>query len=117
MQRHSYGEQHELCRVPVSMHYHPSSFLGLRSLGATLYYLAKRLGKIISLTLTLHYSLSPLLKRMKMRDPEHHKYDNAPPEVALIATVIVMLKLAYGFDGKRRYVKTLTYHEHTIYPD
>lgn len=41
---------------------------------------------------------------MKIRDPEHHKYDNAPPEVALIATVIVVLKLVYGLDGKKRYV-------------
>ena len=69
---------------------------------ATLYYLAKKLGRIVSLTLTLHYSLSPLLSRLKVRDPEHHKYDNAPPEVALVAIVIVMLKLAYGLDGKKR---------------
>lgn len=69
---------------------------------ATLYFLAKKLGKVVSLTLTLHYSLSPALKRVKMRDPEHHKYDNAPPEVALIAILIVVLKLVYGFDGKKR---------------
>ena len=69
---------------------------------ATLYLLSKKLAKILSLTLTLHYSLSPILKRAKMRDPEHHKYDNAPPEVALIATVLVVLKLVYGLDGKKR---------------
>ncbi|EKM59233.1 uncharacterized protein PHACADRAFT_87096 [Phanerochaete carnosa HHB-10118-sp] len=68
----------------------------------TLYLLAKKLGKVVSLTLTLHYSLSPALRRVKMRDPEHHKYDNAPPEVALIAILIVALKLVYGFDGKKR---------------
>ena len=44
---------------------------------------------------------------MKMRDPEHHKYDNAPPEVALIATVLVVLKLVYGLDGKRRCVRQI----------
>lgn len=69
---------------------------------ATLYILSKKLAKIVSLTLTLHYSLSPSLRRAKMRDPEHHKYDNAPPEVSLIAVVLVVLKLVYGLDDKRR---------------
>ncbi|GJE84201.1 hypothetical protein PsYK624_002770 [Phanerochaete sordida] len=68
----------------------------------TLYFLAKKLGKIVSLTLTLHHSLSPALNRARMRDPEHHKYDNAPPEVALIAMVIVVLKMTYGLDGTKR---------------
>ena len=64
--------------------------------------LTKKLSSVLSLPLTLHYSLAPGLKRFKHSDPEHHKYDNAPPEVSLIAAVIVVLKLVYGLDGQRR---------------
>lgn len=46
--------------------------------------------------------MSPALKQLKSYDPEHHKYDNAPPEVALVSVVIIVLKLVYGFDGKNR---------------
>lgn len=69
---------------------------------ATLYILSKKLARVLSLTLTLHHSLSPTLRRVKKRDPEHHKYDNAPVEVSLGAVVIVVLKLVYGLDGKKR---------------
>ena len=69
---------------------------------ATLYILSKKLARVLSLTLTLHHSLSPALKRIKQRDPEHHKFDNAPVEVSLAAVVIVVLKLAYGLDGRKR---------------
>lgn len=72
------------------------------SLEATLYILAKKLAKILSLTLSLHPSLSPTLKRVKQRDPEYHKYDSAPAEVSLAATVVVVLKLVYGLDEKQR---------------
>ncbi|KAI0770859.1 hypothetical protein BC629DRAFT_1642210 [Irpex lacteus] len=68
----------------------------------TLYILAKKLSHVISLTLTLHRTLSPTLKRIKPLDPEYHKYDNAPVEVSLSAAVIVVLKLIYGLDGEKR---------------
>lgn len=68
----------------------------------TLYRLAKRLGHILSLPLTLHHSLSPTLCRIASGDPEIHIYDNVPPEIALVATTIVVLKLVYGLDGKPR---------------
>ncbi|KAG2348989.1 hypothetical protein BDR05DRAFT_902854 [Suillus weaverae] len=68
----------------------------------TLYRLAKRLGHILSLPLTLHHSLSPTLHRIAPGDPEIHIYDNVPPELALVATAIVVLKLVYGLDGKLR---------------
>ncbi|KAG0692073.1 hypothetical protein DFH29DRAFT_1085014 [Suillus ampliporus] len=68
----------------------------------TLYRLAKRLGHILSLPLTLHHSLSPTLRRVAPGDPESHLYDNVPPELALVATAIVVLKLVYGLDGKLR---------------
>lgn len=73
-------------------------------LGGTpiLYRLAKRLGHILSLPLTLHHSLSPTLHRTASADPEIHIFDNVPPELALVATAIVVLKLVYGLDGKLR---------------
>ena len=38
---------------------------------------------------------------MKMRDPEHHKSDNAPPEVALVAVVeaVVASKAVVGVEA------------------
>lgn len=66
--------------------------------------LTKKLSAVLSLPLTLHYTLAPKLKRIKQQDPEHHKYDNAPVEVSLVAAVIVVLKLVYGLDGKKRRV-------------
>ncbi|KAG2141777.1 uncharacterized protein EDB93DRAFT_1089085 [Suillus bovinus] len=73
-------------------------------LGGTpkLYGLVKRLGSILSLPLTLHHSLSSTLHRIAPGDPEFQTYDNVPPELALVATAIVVLKLVYGLDGKLR---------------
>ncbi|KIJ70044.1 hypothetical protein HYDPIDRAFT_79247 [Hydnomerulius pinastri MD-312] len=67
-----------------------------------LYYLTKRLGHELSLPLSLHHSLAPSLSSIKRGDTESHKYDNVPPEIALVATAIVVLKLVYGLDGKKR---------------
>jgi RNA polymerase I-specific transcription initiation factor RRN7 len=69
---------------------------------ATLYRLAKKLGHILSLPLTLHHSLLSTLRRIAPGDPEFQLYDNVPPELALVATAIVVLKLVYGLDGKLR---------------
>ncbi|KAI0092694.1 hypothetical protein BDY19DRAFT_1024467 [Irpex rosettiformis] len=68
----------------------------------TLYIFTKKLSHVISLTLTLHRTLSPTLRRIKPLDPEYHKLDNAPVEVSLSCAVIVVLKLMYGLDGKKR---------------
>jgi RNA polymerase I-specific transcription initiation factor RRN7 len=68
----------------------------------TLYRLAKKLGHILSLPLTLHHSLLSTLRRIAPGDPEFQLYDNVPPELALVATAIVVLKLVYGLDGKLR---------------
>lgn len=70
---------------------------------ATLYTLAKRLARLVSIPLTLHRVLVPALKRTKKKDPLFHKHDNAVPEVSLVATVIVVMKMVYGMDGKLRY--------------
>ncbi|KAJ3555541.1 hypothetical protein NP233_g12182 [Leucocoprinus birnbaumii] len=69
----------------------------------TLYALAKRMAYILKLPLTLHYSLAPGLKVVRLRDPEHHKFDNVPPEVALMAALVIVLKMTYGLDGKPRH--------------
>ncbi|KAF7301745.1 hypothetical protein MIND_00740100 [Mycena indigotica] len=68
----------------------------------TLYRLVKRLAARLSLSLTVHHSLAPPLRRVKDYDPESHKYDNIAPELAFTATCIIVLKLVYGLDGKRR---------------
>lgn len=69
---------------------------------ATLYTLTKRLAHVLSLPLTLHHTLAPGLAQIKRRDPEIHKYDNVPPELALVATAVIVLKMVYGLDGKVR---------------
>jgi len=78
----------------------------VRCLGGTptLYKLTKRLAHILSLPLTLHHSLAPNLKQSSKRDPDSHKFDNVPPELAFLATCIVVLKMAYGLDGKTRWI-------------
>lgn len=80
----------------------------VRCLGGapTLYKYTKRLAHILSLPLTLHHSLAPDLKQSNKRDPDSHKFDNVPPELAFLATSIVILKMAYGLDGKTRLPKT-----------
>lgn len=66
---------------------------------AVLYDMTKTISHVLSLTLTLHHSLAPNLPRLKSSDPHSRKFDNAPPEVAFAAVVIVVMKLVYGLDG------------------
>ncbi|RDX55592.1 hypothetical protein OH76DRAFT_1338779 [Lentinus brumalis] len=68
----------------------------------TLYVMTKKLAHVVSIPLTLHRSLAPELVRKKKSDPAYHKHDSAVPEVALIAAVIVVMKMVYGLDGKPR---------------
>ncbi|KAJ7094679.1 hypothetical protein B0H15DRAFT_775984 [Mycena belliarum] len=68
----------------------------------TLYKLTKRLSSVLELPLVLHQSLAPRLRRNKARDPEFHQYDSIAPELAFLATAIVVLKMVYGLDGKPR---------------
>ncbi|KAF8076486.1 hypothetical protein FPV67DRAFT_1558944 [Lyophyllum atratum] len=75
-----------------------------QGLGGTpmLYRLTKRLGQILSVPLTLHHTLAPNLEKRRSFDPERHIYDNVAPEVGLIATAVVVLKMVYGLDGRTR---------------
>ncbi|TFY79057.1 hypothetical protein EWM64_g4955 [Hericium alpestre] len=76
----------------------------VRALGGTpvLYDLTKTVAHVLSLPLTLHNTLAPALPQDKARDPARHIYDNVPPEVALAATVVIVLKMVYGLDGRVR---------------
>jgi hypothetical protein len=71
---------------------------------AIVYDLVKRIGRLLSLPLTLHHSIAPGLQRIRERDPKSHKYDNVPPEVAVFAVCLIIMKMAYGMDGKERFV-------------
>jgi len=51
--------------------------------------------------------LAPRLVHLRDDDPDSHKYDNVPPELALMVAVIIVLKMAYGLDGQPRYVSKL----------
>ncbi|KAF8165266.1 hypothetical protein B0H34DRAFT_648113 [Crassisporium funariophilum] len=68
----------------------------------TLYMLTKRLAGVLSLPLTLDSSLAPGLQQTRAKDPLEHQYDNAPPEVSLLAALIMVLKMVYGLDGSPR---------------
>ncbi|TFY64273.1 hypothetical protein EVG20_g5993 [Dentipellis fragilis] len=76
----------------------------IRALGGTpvLYSLAKTVGYVLSLPLTLHHTLAPGLVKVNKKDPSRHIYDNVPPEVALAATIVLVLKMVYGLDGRPR---------------
>jgi len=88
------------------MHFLPLAFLKkgfTKKDSATLYILMKWIAHIFKLPLTLHLSLASRLRHVRLRDPEYHKYDNVSPEVALIASIIIVLKIIYRLDGKLRY--------------
>ena len=69
---------------------------------AIVYAMTKKLARVVSIPLTLHRTLAPELVRTKKKDPLFHKQDSAIPEVALLAAVIVVLKMVYGLDGQAR---------------
>ncbi|KAG5648986.1 hypothetical protein DXG03_000335 [Asterophora parasitica] len=75
-----------------------------QGLGGTpmLYKMTKRLAQILSLPLTLHYTLAAVAGKFGEHDAERHVHDNVAPEVALMATGIVVLKMVYGLDGRPR---------------
>ncbi|EAU84839.1 hypothetical protein CC1G_00358 [Coprinopsis cinerea okayama7 len=76
----------------------------VRALGGTptLYALSKRISSILSFPLTLRPSLTSGLAKNKAYDPGSHQYDNAPPEVSMMASCVIALKMVYGLDGTER---------------
>ena len=73
---------------------------------AVLYSLGKTVAHVLSLPLALH-TLAPRLAHLKDDDLDSHKFDNVPPELALLVAVIIVLKMVYGLDGQPRYVSKL----------
>ncbi|KAG8218582.1 hypothetical protein J3R82DRAFT_4223 [Butyriboletus roseoflavus] len=67
-----------------------------------LYVLTKSVGNVLSLGLSLQGSSVLSLSSTRRRDTDSQKHDNPPPEISLVATAIVVLKLVYGLDGKQR---------------
>ncbi|KAF8138412.1 hypothetical protein EV363DRAFT_1393864 [Boletus edulis] len=63
-----------------------------------LYVLTKRVGSMLSLGLSLQGSSALALSGTA----DSQRHDSVPPEISLIATAIVVLKLVYGLDGKPR---------------
>ncbi|KDR83659.1 hypothetical protein GALMADRAFT_56567 [Galerina marginata CBS 339.88] len=72
-----------------------------KSMGGTpvLYGLTKRVASVLSVPLTLDASLAPSLEQVKAKDALRHGYDNAPTEVGLVASLIIVVKMVYGLDG------------------
>lgn len=66
-----------------------------------LYVLTKRVGNILSLGLSLQGS-SAVPPSSTRRGSSGQKLVDVPPEISLVATAIVVLKLVYGLDGKQR---------------
>lgn len=56
----------------------------------------------LSGTLVLHHTLAPRLAQLKDEDGDSHKYDDVPPELALVVVVVIVLKMVYGLDGRPR---------------
>ncbi|KAI0307155.1 hypothetical protein B0F90DRAFT_1807830 [Multifurca ochricompacta] len=91
----------------------------VRALGGTpvLYNLSKTMAHVLSLPLALHHTLAPCPAQLKDGDDdddddtdtdtdiESHKYDDIPPELALVASVTIVLKMVYGLDGRVRVPK------------
>jgi len=66
-----------------------------------LYVMAKRLASVRSVPLT-QCGAAPGLPKIKASDVMRRVSDNAPVEVQCMATLIIVLKMVYGLDGKAR---------------
>lgn len=75
---------------------------------AQLYLLTKQLGRVLSLPTSLHHSAVPT-SDIEGDSSERHCHDDVSPEVALVSTAIIVLKLVYGLDGKMRQVLMTPY--------
>ncbi|KAH9482730.1 hypothetical protein JR316_0004830 [Psilocybe cubensis] len=75
-----------------------------KEMGGTplLYRLAKRVASVLSVPLTLHWTLAPGLAKLKPSDAFRHHYDGVPPEASLLGALIIVIKMVYGLDGTTR---------------
>lgn len=74
---------------------------------AQLYLLTKQLGRVLSLPTSLHSAVPT--SDIEGDSSERHCHDDVSPEVALVSTAIIVLKLVYGLDGKMRQVLMTPY--------
>jgi len=70
-----------------------------------LYKLSKTLAHVLSVPLALHHTLAPRPAQTKDEDGDSRKYDDVPPELALVVVVVIVLKMVYGLDGRPRIAK------------
>ncbi|KAL5488108.1 hypothetical protein ACEPAI_6216 [Sanghuangporus weigelae] len=82
----------------------PVLWRAVRHMGGppSLYAVSKALAQYLELPMTINTVMAPPLFKQSRRDPTSHKSDNIPPELALVATVIIALKLIYGFDDGKQ---------------
>ena len=69
---------------------------------AVLYTMAKALGRVLQVPLTLNPVMTARMKESEGREGRMHKGDNVPVEVSLVVIVVVGLKMMYGLDGQER---------------
>ncbi|KAG8865225.1 hypothetical protein FRB96_000115 [Tulasnella sp. 330] len=79
-----------------------------RSFSAVLYSMTKALAAILELPLTLHRILAPkpVVQNHRYKAVKSQRGDHAPPELSVIATVVLAIKLVYGLDGRSRRPQT-----------
>ncbi len=82
--------------------------ISIRRPPAALYTLTKTLARYLEVPLTLNARTAPTVANVRERkaksDPAQHRKDNVPPEVALVTTVTIALKIVYGLNGSPVYV-------------
>jgi RNA polymerase I-specific transcription initiation factor RRN7 len=66
---------------------------------AVIYAATKRLARKLALPLTLEPKLAPARTG---REPPTHSLDESPLELAFVCAVVIVLKLVYGLDGRKR---------------
>ncbi|KAG8899808.1 hypothetical protein FRB99_006439 [Tulasnella sp. 403] len=69
---------------------------------AVLYFMAKAIAAALNLPLRLSTRLARNAVRLREKDGKYYQGDNAPPELSLIAVVVIALKMVYGLDGNVR---------------
>lgn len=84
--------------------YSSAAFSYLSVQTAVFYHMAKVFADMLRVPLTLHPSLSRRAINSSGKSLIVQIGDNIPVEMSLISTVVLLLKLLYGLDGRSRYV-------------
>ncbi|KAG9043430.1 hypothetical protein FS837_009643 [Tulasnella sp. UAMH 9824] len=80
----------------------PALWRGVREFhgNATLYAMSRIICAALELPFTLNHALAPKVTRVRQKDGWVFKGDNAPPELSVVCTIIVALKMVYGLDNR-----------------